>query len=81
MHGALAAMKQYDLESVSMDSQSKCFPLLIAPVVDEIALFVLASCECQNLMTVHRARHHPAPQSTATPLSLVALQHAGQCAA
>ena len=90
MHGSLAAMKQYDLESVSMDCQwpetwspacRKCLPVLIAPVVEEIALFVLASCQYQNLMPVHRARQHPPPQSTAHPLSLVALQHAGQCAA
>ena len=54
MHGALAAMKAYDLECVSMDCQwheacspdcQKCLPVLIAPGVDEIALFVLASCQ------------------------------------
>ncbi len=59
MHGALAAMKHYDLECVSMDFQwpstwspdcQKCLPVLVSPGVDEIPLLVLASCQSRDPM-------------------------------
>ena len=64
----------------SLDCQ-KSLPVLVAVGVDEIPLLVLASCQSWDPMPVHRIRQHPSLQGTAHPLSLVALQHAGQCGA